>query len=295
MQGRPGGVNSCAVLRAGCRPATRWACRDGGAAPSRQPLDCCRAGERRAPVARVRRHACAISLPPPGLLTRAARRPAEHFVYDGAEHVCVAAPHVLHVFSFSKAFGMMGWRAPASTACAAGALPKAGAGAGGTACPPVPAAARPLRRPHAHPVLRHWSRHLGRFSRVPALPGLDIGRGGGLPSVKPARCATSRTLAPRQCHAQAYLMPQAASSSPLSCTPRRAPDGGAATRRRVGYIAYQGAALGAQLLKVQDTIPICPPQLSQHLALGAVAAGRPWVAERVAAIAGNRRAAAGPL
>lgn len=62
-----------------------------------------------------------------------------------------------------------------------------------------------------------------------------------------------------------------------------------AGRRRVGYIAYQGAALGEQLLKVQDTIPICPPQLSQHLALGAVAAGRPWVAERVAAIAGNRR------
>ena len=57
----------------------------------------------------------------------------------------------------------------------------------------------------------------------------------------------------------------------------------------MGYIAYQGAALGEQLLKVQDTIPICPPQLSQHLALGAVAAGRPWVAERVAAIAGNRR------
>ena len=61
-------------------------------------------------------------------------------------------------------------------------------------------------------------------------------------------------------------------------------------RRRVGYIAYQGGALGEQLLKVQDTIPICPPQLSQHLALGAVSAGRPWVAERVAAIAGNRRA-----
>ena len=40
---------------------------------------------------------------------------------------------------------------------------------------------------------------------------------------------------------------------------------------RVGYIAYPGAPgggggdgfLGAQLLKVQDTIPVCPPQLSQ--------------------------------
>ena len=34
---------------------------------------------------------------------------AEHFVYGGAQHVCIAAPHILHVFSFSKAFGMMGW------------------------------------------------------------------------------------------------------------------------------------------------------------------------------------------
>jgi len=86
-----------------------------------------------------------------------------------------------------------------------------------------------------------------------------------------------------------------AAARPTPLKSRGAPDGGAVPRRRVGYIGYQGAALGAQLLKVQDTIPICPPQLSQHLALGAVAAGRPWVAERVAAIAGNRRAAAGPL
>ncbi len=40
---------------------------------------------------------------------------------------------------------------------------------------------------------------------------------------------------------------------------------------RVGYIAYPSMPgggggdgfLGAQLLKVQDTIPVCPPQLSQ--------------------------------
>ena len=50
----------------------------------------------------------------------------------------------------------------------------------------------------------------------------------------------------------------------------------------MGYIAYQGAALGVQLPEGAGTpSPICPPQLSQHLALGAVAAGRPWVAERV--------------
>ena len=26
----------------------------------------------------------------------------EHFTYDGRQHVCVSAPHVLHIFSFSK-------------------------------------------------------------------------------------------------------------------------------------------------------------------------------------------------
>mmetsp|Transcript_3047 Transcript_3047/g.5771 ORF Transcript_3047/g.5771 Transcript_3047/m.5771 type:complete len:432 (+) Transcript_3047:53-1348(+) len=34
----------------------------------------------------------------------------EHFTYDGAEHHCVQADHVINLFSFSKAFGMMGWR-----------------------------------------------------------------------------------------------------------------------------------------------------------------------------------------
>mmetsp|Transcript_71576 Transcript_71576/g.226056 ORF Transcript_71576/g.226056 Transcript_71576/m.226056 type:complete len:317 (+) Transcript_71576:37-987(+) len=34
----------------------------------------------------------------------------EHFTYDGREHVCVSGPHVINVFSFSKAYGMMGWR-----------------------------------------------------------------------------------------------------------------------------------------------------------------------------------------
>ena len=27
----------------------------------------------------------------------------EHFTYDGRQHVCVAGPHILHMFSFSKA------------------------------------------------------------------------------------------------------------------------------------------------------------------------------------------------
>lgn len=34
-------------------------------------------------------------------------------------------------------------------------------------------------------------------------------------------------------------------------------------------------------MKVQDTVPICPTQLSQVVALGAVHAGRAWVQERV--------------
>ena len=58
---------------------------------------------------------------------------------------------------------------------------------------------------------------------------------------------------------------------------------------RVGYLAYVEAhGLGEQLLKVQDTIPICPPQLSQLVALGAVQAGRAWVAPQLETILGNR-------
>jgi aspartate/methionine/tyrosine aminotransferase len=31
-------------------------------------------------------------------------------MYDGLRHTCVEAPHIINVFSFSKAYGMMGWR-----------------------------------------------------------------------------------------------------------------------------------------------------------------------------------------
>ena len=36
----------------------------------------------------------------------------EHFVYDPdlSPHYCATGPHVIHLFSMSKAFGMMGWR-----------------------------------------------------------------------------------------------------------------------------------------------------------------------------------------
>ncbi|GJP38322.1 hypothetical protein CLOM_g22775 [Closterium sp. NIES-68] len=34
----------------------------------------------------------------------------EYFMYDGNRHVCMEGPHILNIFSFSKAYGMMGWR-----------------------------------------------------------------------------------------------------------------------------------------------------------------------------------------
>ena len=34
----------------------------------------------------------------------------EHFVYGGREHYCAAGSNVINIFSFSKAYGMMGWR-----------------------------------------------------------------------------------------------------------------------------------------------------------------------------------------
>eukprot|EP01023_Acetabularia_acetabulum_P044995 TRINITY_DN45496_c0_g1_i1.p1 TRINITY_DN45496_c0_g1~~TRINITY_DN45496_c0_g1_i1.p1 ORF type:complete len:264 (+),score=38.66 TRINITY_DN45496_c0_g1_i1:46-792(+) len=67
---------------------------------------------------------------------------------------------------------------------------------------------------------------------------------------------------------------------------------------RVGYIAYKKDdescedkfQVGKQLLKVQDTIPICPSQLSQYIALEAVAAGRQWVVDRIHTLENNRQA-----
>lgn len=52
---------------------------------------------------------------------------------------------------------------------------------------------------------------------------------------------------------------------------------------RVGYLAFP-PRLKPSLLKVQDTIPICPCILSQKVALGALQAGRAWVKERVAGL-----------
>lgn len=59
---------------------------------------------------------------------------------------------------------------------------------------------------------------------------------------------------------------------------------------RMGYLAYRDkqGRLSEQLQKVQDTIPICPPQLSMHVALQATREGRPWVQERLQSLLGNR-------
>ena len=62
---------------------------------------------------------------------------------------------------------------------------------------------------------------------------------------------------------------------------------------RVGYIALpddsQAPGLGREMLKVQDTIPICPTQVSQVLALEAVREGRQWVTDHVAGLQGARQ------
>lgn len=34
----------------------------------------------------------------------------EYFMYDGRKHACLEGDHIVNIFSFSKAYGMMGWR-----------------------------------------------------------------------------------------------------------------------------------------------------------------------------------------
>jgi len=99
----------------------------------------------------------------------------EHFVYDDREHVCLDRDHIIHIFSFSKAFGMMGWR--------------------------------------------------------------------------------------------------------------------------MGYLAFKDSndTLFRQIQKVQDTVPICPTQVSMHVALQAVQEGRPWVRQQLTSLLGNREALLGAL
>ncbi|CAE8596454.1 unnamed protein product, partial [Polarella glacialis] len=57
---------------------------------------------------------------------------------------------------------------------------------------------------------------------------------------------------------------------------------------RIGYLAYP-PRLGPELMKVQDTIAICPAIASQKAALAALRVGRGWVRERVRGLVQNRQ------
>jgi len=57
---------------------------------------------------------------------------------------------------------------------------------------------------------------------------------------------------------------------------------------RIGYLAFPPSLL-PELMKVQDTIAICPTVASQKVALAAMSAGRDWVRERVRGLKENRR------
>mmetsp|Transcript_30884 Transcript_30884/g.37615 ORF Transcript_30884/g.37615 Transcript_30884/m.37615 type:complete len:512 (+) Transcript_30884:59-1594(+) len=61
---------------------------------------------------------------------------------------------------------------------------------------------------------------------------------------------------------------------------------------RVGYltISKTQSVTYQQLLKVQDTIPICVARMSQHAALAALSAGRSWVQTNVDTLSPGRRA-----
>jgi aspartate/methionine/tyrosine aminotransferase len=56
---------------------------------------------------------------------------------------------------------------------------------------------------------------------------------------------------------------------------------------RIGWVVYP-AAIEAAMTKIQDTIIICPPAISQMAATGALSAGREWVADHVRALAQTR-------
>lgn len=57
---------------------------------------------------------------------------------------------------------------------------------------------------------------------------------------------------------------------------------------RIGYMVVPEQLL-VSVKKIQDTILICPPVISQFAAVGALGAGLPYVRSQLAAIAGNRK------
>ena len=58
---------------------------------------------------------------------------------------------------------------------------------------------------------------------------------------------------------------------------------------RVGYIAYP-PHIESEMLKIQDTIAICPPVASQYLALASMEMPSSWVDDKVASLRSNREA-----
>jgi hypothetical protein len=77
------------------------------------------------------------------------------FCFEGREHYCPAGPHVVHIFSMSKAFGMMGWRIGAAALRARlpapvappGRRPRPSARCGWAAAPNARQPAEPRNRP----------------------------------------------------------------------------------------------------------------------------------------------------
>lgn len=63
---------------------------------------------------------------------------------------------------------------------------------------------------------------------------------------------------------------------------------------RIGWMVYP-AALEPALRKVQDTVIICPPVVSQFAALGALREGKAYVSDRVEALSKTRSLALGAL
>ena len=67
---------------------------------------------------------------------------------------------------------------------------------------------------------------------------------------------------------------------------------------RVGYIAFFDCqiapngtkwCLKPEILKIQDSIPICAPVVSQRMAIGALGAGKQWVEKKLVTVASNRQ------
>lgn len=56
---------------------------------------------------------------------------------------------------------------------------------------------------------------------------------------------------------------------------------------RIGWMVFP-ATLESAVRKIQDTLLICPPVISQYAAVGALSAGLPWVREKLRSIADTR-------